>query len=198
MIRLSKSCAVVLRTAAAFDPPAPPWSVAWFSGIVNKQNGHLDEAIKNFESILTIDDGQTRRRELDFSEDTRLLNQLGQTMFERALQERGSERSAERNEILGRARNRFARVLELDPENVTAHYNLSLLYDRLGDRARAATHRDLHAKFKVDDNARDRAITAARIRYPAANHAAETIVIRDLQRDGAYELPLASDPVSPR
>ncbi|MCB1032411.1 MAG: hypothetical protein KDD47_01080, partial [Acidobacteria bacterium] len=40
-----------LDRAASFDPPAPSWSVAWFTGLVNKQNGFLDEAIANFESI---------------------------------------------------------------------------------------------------------------------------------------------------
>ena len=29
----------------AFDPPAPRWTVAWLTGLVNKQNGYLDEAI---------------------------------------------------------------------------------------------------------------------------------------------------------
>ena len=37
-----------------------------------------------------------------------------------------------------------------------------------------------------DSNALDRAKTAARQRDPAANHAAEAVVIYDLQRPGAY------------
>ena len=47
-----------------------------------------------------------------------------------------------------------------------------------------------YAKYKPDDNARDEAVAKARIKYPAANHAAEAIVIYDLQRPGAYELPV--------
>ncbi len=82
----------------------------------------------------------------------------------------------------------FEQALALDPENVTAHYNLSLIHAQLGDQARADEHRALHGTYKPDDNARDRAVAAARIKYPAANHAAEAIVIYDLQRDGAYEL----------
>jgi hypothetical protein len=46
----------------------------------------------------------------------------------------------------------------------------------------------LHTKYKIDDNARDHAITAARLKSPAANHAAEAVVIYDLQRQAAYEL----------
>jgi hypothetical protein len=53
----------------------------------------------------------------------------------------------------------------------------------------ADEHGRLHAKYKPDDNARDRAIAAARRKYPAANHAAEAVVIYDLQRPDAFELP---------
>ncbi len=83
----------------------------------------------------------------------------------------------------------FEKVLQLDPENVVAHYNLGLIQGLLGDHDAAERHRSLHATYKPDDNARDRAVAAARIGYPAANHAAEAVVIYDLQRDGAYELP---------
>ena len=66
--------------------------------------------------------------------------------------------------------------------------NLALIYDRLGEGERAGEHRALHARYKVDDNARDRAIALARIADPAADHAAEPVVIYDLQRAGAYGL----------
>ena len=118
-----------------------------------------------------------------------VLNQLGQTVFERAKQERGGRRRAERLRLLTEAADWFERVLKIDPENVTAHYNLSLVYDLLGDAERAGRHRSLHAKYKPDDNARDSAIAAARRRYPAANHAAEAVVIYDLQRPGAFDWP---------
>src|SRR5437867_11146967 len=41
-----------LQRAARCNPPAPRWTVAWLNGLVNKQNGFLDEAIKEFRSIL--------------------------------------------------------------------------------------------------------------------------------------------------
>jgi hypothetical protein len=43
----------------------------------------------------------------------------------------------------------------------------------------------LHARYKPDDNAGDRAIALARARYPAANKAAEAVVIYPLHRAGA-------------
>ena len=177
-----------LERAASFDPPAPAWSVAWFSGRVNKENGYLDEAIASFESIVEGSDDELRRRGFDFSLDYRLLNELGQTLFERAKRERGQERRKQRDQLLEESRSYFERALELDPENVTAHFNLNMVLNQLGMEQRAAQHFEAYQRYKPDDNARDRAVALARSRDPAANHAAEAIVIYDLQRDGAFEL----------
>ncbi|MEO1085161.1 MAG: tetratricopeptide repeat protein, partial [Acidobacteriota bacterium] len=177
-----------LERAATFDPPAPPWSVAWFTGLVNKQNGFLDEAIANFEGIVALDDEETRRRGFDFSKDYRLLNELGQTLYERARQERGEAKQASRRAFIDRAKGYFERTLELDPENSAAHYNLYLLHKELDLEDQANVHFDLYRKYKVDDNARDRAVAIARAADPAADHAAEAIVIYDLQRPGTFEL----------
>jgi tetratricopeptide (TPR) repeat protein len=179
-----------LQRAASFDPPAPPWSVSWFTGLVNKQNGYLDEAIVNFKSIVNGDDEETRRREFDFSQDYGLLNELGQTIYERAKQERGEVNKALQETFLHEALGYFDRALKLDPENMTAHYNLSLIYRQLGDHEKGKTHLALYQKYKPDDNARDRALVLARSKDPAANHAAEAVVIYDLRRGGTYEMTL--------
>jgi tetratricopeptide (TPR) repeat protein len=176
-----------LQRAAAFKPPAPAWSVAWFTGLVNTQNGYLDEAIANFKSIVEGDDAETRRREFDFSQDYRLLNELGQTIYERAKQERGEAHRAKRDELLQEAQTYFERALKLDPENATAHYNVSLIRRQLGDLEASKSHLALYQKYKPDDNAQDRAIAIARRHDPAANHAAEAVVIYDLNRPEAYE-----------
>ena len=177
-----------LRRAAESDPPAPAWLVAWYTGRVNKQNGYLDEAIADFRSILEADDAETRARELDFSQDYRVLNELGQTLVERANQERGEGRRERREAFLNEAEELFRRSLELDPENLAAHYNLNLIYRKLGRKDEAEVHFAAYSKYRPDDNARDRAIAAARARDPAADHAADRIVLYDLHRPGAYEL----------
>jgi hypothetical protein len=76
----------------------------------------------------------------------------------------------------------FEKTLQLDPENTTAHYNLGLIHTLLGDKVQAAGYRRLHEYYRVDDNARDRAVNLHRRNNPAANHAAESVVIYDLQR----------------
>ena len=50
------------------------------------------------------------------------------------------------------------------------------------DKEAAELHRKLHARYKPDDNARDVAVAKARQKNPAADHAANAIVIYDLSR----------------
>jgi tetratricopeptide (TPR) repeat protein len=181
--------AQALARAAAFDPPAPPWSVAWHSGLVSKQNGDFDAAIESFRRVVGMDTEETRKRGFDFSKDYRVLNELGRTLFERSKQERGEAGATERQRLQREAVTWHERALALDPESMDAHYGLSLLFEELGEPERAAHHRGEHARYKPDDNAADLAVAAARKLYPAADRAAEAVVIYDLARDGAYELP---------
>ena len=178
-----------LRRAQAHDPPAPFWTVSWFTGLVNKQNGNLQEALASFLSIVEADSAETRERGFDFSRDYRVLNEIGISLFEIAKRERGEEGRAEREKALVAAIGWFERTLSEDPENLTAHYNLAQIYGRLGDSERAEEHLTLHARYRPDDNARDRAVQRARARDAAASHAADAIVIYDLHREGAYAPP---------
>ncbi len=185
-----------LQRAAKSEPPAPRWTVAWFNGLVNKQNGFLDKAISEFRSILEDRYPELDQRGFDFSRDYEVINELGQTLFERAKMERGEANRAAREGFLRQAVERFQKTLSIDSENVPAHYNLALIYEQLGDSKLAAEHRALHERYRVDDNARDRAVTIARRANPAADHAAQAIVIYSLQRNGAYGLEPASAKVA--
>ncbi|HYG36508.1 MAG TPA: tetratricopeptide repeat protein, partial [Clostridia bacterium] len=183
--RLDEAVAALQR-ASQCDPPAPRWTVAWFTGLVNKQNGFLDKAIADFRSILEDRYPELQRRGFDFSKDYEVINELGQTYFERSKMERGSPEAQTR--FLREAVSAFEKTIKLDSENLTAHYNLALIWAQLGDETKAAYHRKQHEKYRPDDNARDRAISLARRANPAADHAAQATVIYPLQRSGAPEL----------
>jgi tetratricopeptide (TPR) repeat protein len=185
--RLDETVAALQR-AMQFNPPAPRWVVAWLNGLVNKQNGYLDKAISEFRGILEDRDPALEARQFDFSKDYDVINELGQALFERGKQERGPNNVGRQREFFEQAAASFQKTLALDSENVMAHHNLSLLYSRLGDEAKAAEHRRLHDRYRPDPNATDRAITIHRRKNPAADHAAQAIVIYPLQRAGAPEL----------
>jgi tetratricopeptide (TPR) repeat protein len=174
---------VALQRALKFNPPAPRWVVAWFNGLVNKQNGYLDKAISEFRSILYDRYPELDAHGFDFSKDYDVINELGEALFERAKMERGPGSAERRRQFLEEAVTQFRQTLALDSENVTAHYNLMLLYTELGDEAKAAEHRRLHDRYRPDPNATDRAISICRRQNAAADHAAQAIVIYDLQHE---------------
>jgi tetratricopeptide (TPR) repeat protein len=175
-----------LDRAGKFNPPAPRWTVAWLTGMVNKRNGFLDEAIKQLRAVLEDRYPELDERGFDFSKDYEIINELAQTYFERSKLERADK--TKQREFLDRAIERFQATLKLDSENAVAHYNLALIHAQLGETELAGTHRKLHERYRPDDNARDRAIAIHRSKNPAADHAAQAIVIYDMQRPGAFGL----------
>ena len=184
--RLDEAAAALRRAA---DGGAYPWSVTWFGGLVDLQNGELDAAIEAFTALAETRFAEAQRRGFDFSRDYRLLNTLARTQFERAKLAATPE---EETRWLGAAAARYREALSLDPENVTAHHGLAQVAARLGDDVTEQRHRRLHDTYRPDDNAQDRAIANARRRDPAANHAAEAVVVYDLQRRGAYGLEVVA------
>lgn len=165
---------------------APEWTLLWLAGRVNRQNADYETAIRCFEQILEGGFEQARGRGFDFRRDYRLLGELADTYVQYASTLRGGDADAERERLLRQGEATYQKALVQDPENAAAHYGLSKIYKRTGDDAKADRHAELHGKYKVDDNARDFAVSEARRRYPAADHAAERVVVYDLQRDGAY------------
>ena len=125
---------------------------------------------------------QLGRRVNDDTGSSQVINLLGRTQFDLGNVRSRQQRDEESRQYYADAVAQFERTLQIDPENVTAHYNLHLLYEALGDQTQAAEHQRLHLRYKPDDNAQGRAIRLAREKYPAANYAAEAVVKYQLQR----------------
>ena len=187
--RLDEAVEAIGRATAFDSPGPPPWTIAWLSGMINRQQGNLQAAERNYRSALYDHTSEMQERGFDFSLDYVVINQYGEVLFDLARQQRGESRADQRKKYLEQSVEQFKKTLGVDPENVTAHYNLQLLYAQLGKAELSRKHQKLHALYKPDDNAADIAIAAARKRYPAANHAAEAVVIYPLQRKGAPDLP---------
>ena len=182
--RLEEAVAALGRAVKA-NPTAPRWTVAWLNGLVNKQNGYLDQAITEFRGILEDRSPELDQRGFDFSKDYEVINELGQTLFERSKLERGEAGQARKETFLRQAVEQFQKTLALDSESLAAHYNLALIHEQLGENQLAASHRQAHERYRPDDNARDRAVTIARRHNPAADNAAKATVFYPLQRPGA-------------
>ncbi|MCB1752038.1 MAG: tetratricopeptide repeat protein [Gammaproteobacteria bacterium] len=185
--RLEPAAAALGRAETA---GAAPWTLAWYSALVEREFGHLDRAIEYLEALVETRFVEARRRGFDFSSDYRVLVQLGRTLFERARQARGEARAADKKRYLQRARSWLEKALEIDPENAAAHYNLALVFSEMGVTAESDRHRALHDKYRSDDQAVEQAVSTHRRHNPAADHAAEETALYDLQRRDAFGLEL--------
>ena len=174
------------------DPPAPPWTASWLSGVINRQQGNLEEAEANFRSVLESHTREMIDRGFDFSLDYEVINELGQTLYDLASKSALRENSEGEAEYQRQAIAWFEKTLSIDSENVTAHKVLSLLHRQLGNEEKAAFHEEAHLRYKPDDNAVQLAVKAAREKYPAADKASEALVIYPLTRPGAPGLPAVS------
>jgi tetratricopeptide (TPR) repeat protein len=140
---------------------------------------------------------ETIRRKFDFSLDYVVRNQLASLLYDRARQvrlpakpdavedspevvARYEERKALQTQFLTTAVSELHKTLEVDSENATAHYLLQQIYDELGEGELAEKHRQLHDRYRPDDNAQGQAVRMARERYPEAGKAAEAVVIYPL------------------
>ncbi len=168
-----------LARAKEMDPPPPTWTHGWLSGMVNRQQGNLKEAAESLRGVLGT---KVPSRGFDFSLDYRVRNLLGSTLIDLAEQAEVMGDEPKSKELLDDAQAQFEEVLTVDSENLKAHNNLAIIFGMRGDKERETHHRELHAKYKPDNNAAELAIPEARRRYPAANHAAEKLVIYDLHR----------------
>ena len=182
--RLDDAVAALQRAKEFSDEKNyPEWTWAWLSGMVNREQGNLPEAVNNLRSVV---DGRTPemvRRGFDFSKDYVVLNLLGQTLFDLGSQRRRQGNEEEAIAYWHEAAETFHRTLEVDSENVTAHHNLQRIYAALDEPEKAAEHAVLHERYKMDDTAKGRAVRLAREKYPAANSAAEEVTKYQLQRD---------------
>lgn len=172
-----------LQRAAKMDPPPPAWTAAWLSGEINREQGNFEVAAENFRSVLYDDTQERRDRKFDFSRDYRVHNSLGLTLIDLAVQAQTRQEAELATEYLKQAETEFKRALVDDSENLNAHASLAAVYKRLGQSDLAEHHEQLHLKYKSDDNASDVARPTARNKYPAANHAAEQLVIYSLNRE---------------
>jgi len=156
-----------------------PWTATWYSALINRDNGFLDESLALFAKLIKTDWPAARERHFDFSYDYRLLNAYAVTLFTRARLEKRD--SPEYNALIKQSERWYKKVLTIDPENTAAHFGLFKVYKQLGNTAQAKHHRARHAYYKTDDSAKNLAIGLAREKDPYANKTANSVVIYNLK-----------------
>ena len=114
----------VLRRALEINPTLA--KTHFFLGVVLKTDGRYDEALDHLRAAAAR-----------YPRDRVVVNQVGRVLFLKR--------------EFAAAKNEFAKVLAIDPEDLQAHYNLMLCNQGLGDAAGAARERKLYDRFKADE-----------------------------------------------
>ncbi len=118
----------------AFDiqktlPPENPHrgKVHYFYALVQEAYGNYDVAIQHLQHATA-----------QFPRDTRVRNQLGRMHFLKREYDT--------------ALSQFQKTLEVDPEDLDAHYNMMRCYRALKNIPMAATSQKLYLRFKADES----------------------------------------------
>ena len=174
--RLSEAGQALVSAAESGHPW--PWQLDFFSGLIDWQNGYLDKTVQDFQRVYNSAYAPAQASGFDFSKDYAFVTRFAEAVYQFSKMQTGPAQQ----QALDKARQLYEEVLAMNPEWPDAHYGLSQVYAALGDNDKASEHRALHQKYKVDDNARDRAIALARSKDPAADHAANPIAIYALDK----------------
>jgi Tfp pilus assembly protein PilF len=134
----------------------------YFHGLTLKTQGLYDEAIESF-----------RRAASSYPRDRVVRNQIGRMHF---LKREFPQAVAE-----------LSKTLEVDPEDLEAHYNLMLAYQGLGDMEKAEAHRKLYLRFKADEASQFITGDYRRL-HPADNN--ERLTIHEHRNSYGGEKPL--------
>ena len=138
---------VVLEKALAVAPNLA--RANYFYARVLRADGNYDGAAARLRIVLA-----------QYPRDRVALNDLGRILF---LQRKYTE-----------AVNTLESVLEIDPEDLQAHYNLMLCYNGLGNEKLAKEHEERYLRFKADESAQ--AITGPyRQEHPEDNNERQAV-----------------------
>jgi len=137
----------VLERALALAPDLA--RANYFMSRVEKAEGNLEASLASLRKVIA-----------QYPKDRVVRNDAGRNLF-----------------LLRRYREaieQFDAALAIDPEDLTAHYNLMLCYNGIGDQARSKEHQERYLRFKADESAQ--AITGPyRLKNPEDNNERQSI-----------------------
>ena len=167
-----------LQRAAVEGSTVPPWGVTYLSGVLDLDRGLLAPAHERFTALARMQASHfpmATARGFDFSGDDALLLDLAEVEL----------RLARTGKVDGytEALASIDSVLARNPQSARAWWLRTQALRESGAGSEEVSEARLnHERFRPDDQSAERAVRAARSRYPWADHAAEPSAIYDLHR----------------
>jgi Flp pilus assembly protein TadD len=153
-----ESARMAIHRALSIDPASA--RALYYDGLLARRAGNTAREIADFRKVVEMfPQSRDARRELGITYYQKNDNQAAQEQFE-ALQ-------------------------KIDPDDVSAHYNLSILYKRLGMPKEAAEQQDMFVDKKVDPGAPTYSLNYLRIHPEIAIESIPWHIHSDLVQDSA-------------
>ncbi len=172
-------------TQAQKDATFPyPWQIDYYEGRLHFINGRITQAINAYHLILNNNYPRTKQANFDFSKDYEFLTELAQIYLQKALQDETPETWLQKSQDM------FEQILAINSEWSAAYYGLFRIAKMRGDDKEAELMDQKYQYYKLDDQNMDQAIQLARKKNPAADKAANRVVIYPFQYNKSYPLTL--------
>jgi tetratricopeptide (TPR) repeat protein len=151
------SARTAIRKALTLDPNNA--RALYYDGLLQRRAGNTAQEIADFRKVVEM-----------FPQSRDARRELGITYYQ------------QKNEHA--ALEQFETLQKIDPDDLAAHYNLSILYRRMGMKEKAADQQAMFIDKKVDPGAPTYSLDYLRVHPEIANESVPWHLHSDLEEDG--------------
>jgi tetratricopeptide (TPR) repeat protein len=151
------SARTAIRRALSLDPNSA--RALYYDGLLQRRAGNTEQEIADFRKVVEM-----------FPQSRDALRELGITYYQ------------QHNNVA--ALEQFQALQQIDPDDLAAHYNLSILYRRMGKPEQAAIEQAAFIEKKVDPGAPTYSLNFLRLHPEISNESIPWHMHSDLQTEG--------------
>jgi tetratricopeptide (TPR) repeat protein len=151
------SARTAIRRALSLDPKSA--RALYYDGLLQRRAGNSEQEIADFRKVVEM-----------FPQSRDARRELGITYYQ------------QHNNVA--ALEQFQALQQIDPDDLAAHYNLSILYRRMGKPKEAAIEQAMFVEKKVDPGAPTYSLNFLRLHPEISNESVPWHMHTDLQTEG--------------
>ena len=149
---------IAIHRALSLDPNSA--RALYYDGLLQRRAGNTEQEIADFRKVVEM-----------FPQSRDARRELGITYYQQQMEHEAMEQ--------------FEALQRIDPDDLTAHYNLSILYRRMGMTDKAAEQQAMFVDKKNDPGAPTYSLNFLRVHPEISNESVPWHVHTDLESEGA-------------